>query len=978
MPTPIHVLILEDNPDDADLVLHALRKSGFTPLWHRVDTEAGYLAHLEHQPDIILADFAMPQFNALRALALLQERALDIPLIIVSGTIGEEVAVECMRLGATDYLLKDRLIRLGQAVTRALEAKRIREEKMQAEEALRESEERFRSTFEQAAVGIAHVSPDGHYLRLNQRFCEIVGYTHAELMTHTFQDITHPDDLDSDLADMEQVLSGAIQSRSKEKRYVRKDGSVVWINLTGSLLRGPTGEPKYLITVIEDISGRKRLEETEREHRALAEALAEVAARLNSTLDLEEVLEHILENLERVAPHDSANVMFVESSIAHVVRRRDLIDLGDEEKTNWGIAETPTLRQMAEKREPLAITDTQASSLWVPIIPWVRSYAGAPICQDEEVIGFINLNGATSNMFTTEHAQHLQAFADQAAVAIQNAQLFGQTRQRAAYLAALNDASHRVSRWGLDLDGVLQAIVTTLTERVGAALARIWLTDETGEDLILRASAGLSTRLDGELTRFRIADYPGHVGLIARERQPMLLNHIQGHALFDQEWIEEYGLISFAGYPLHKNDHLIAVLTTFSLEPLDRALLDMLGSFANQAAIAIENAKLYHELETYSGILEEAVEERTAELQQTKERVETILNYSPDPILLLKPNGSIEAANPAFQRVFGYHVDELYGLPPLTLIAANHAGLMRDALLNAIDKRTVMRQELILQRKDGTTFDAEVALAPIRKGQKLLGVVCSLRDISVLKEVARMKDDFVSNVSHELRTPITCMKLNHRLIAMYPEKSTTYLERLGREIDRLDTLIEDLLRLSRLDQGRVLLDVKPTDFNTLADQYVNDRTPLAESRNLTLSFEASANLPEIQVDEGLVGQVLSVLLTNAINYTPAGGQVTVRTRTDRFDGKQWVGFSISDSGPGIVTDDQPHLFERFYRGKAGYESGVPGTGLGLAIAQEIVARHQGRIEVESEGIPGQGATFTVWLPKKESITEADSLPPSAT
>jgi signal transduction histidine kinase len=133
----LNVLILEDRPDDAELMLHALRRAGFDPDWQRVETAADYLAHLQADVDVILADYSLPQFDALRALQLLQERGVDIPFIIVSGTIGEELAVAAMKQGAADYLLKDRLARLGQVVMQALEQKQLREAKRQAEEALR-------------------------------------------------------------------------------------------------------------------------------------------------------------------------------------------------------------------------------------------------------------------------------------------------------------------------------------------------------------------------------------------------------------------------------------------------------------------------------------------------------------------------------------------------------------------------------------------------------------------------------------------------------------------------------------------------------------------------------------------------------------------------------------------------------------------------------------------------------------------------
>jgi two-component system sensor histidine kinase UhpB len=136
-----------------------------------------------------------------------------------------------------------------------------------AEAELRVREERFRATFEQAAVGIAHVAPDGSWIRVNDRLCEIVGYPREELLEKTFQEITHPDDLDADLVQAGQLLVGDIQNYSMEKRYYRKDGSIVWINLTGSLVRDARGEPSYFISVLEDISERKRAEEAAREAR---------------------------------------------------------------------------------------------------------------------------------------------------------------------------------------------------------------------------------------------------------------------------------------------------------------------------------------------------------------------------------------------------------------------------------------------------------------------------------------------------------------------------------------------------------------------------------------------------------------------------------------------------------------------------------------------------------------------------------------
>ena len=148
MSKPLRVLIVEDRISDTELVLYELRQAGYTLDWQVVETEADYLAALEEPWDIILSDFRMPQFDGIRALGLLNEKGLDIPFILVSGTIGEDQAVACIKQGAADYLLKDRLMRLGPAVQHAIETRQMRAEQRRAHQALLESEERYRTLIE--------------------------------------------------------------------------------------------------------------------------------------------------------------------------------------------------------------------------------------------------------------------------------------------------------------------------------------------------------------------------------------------------------------------------------------------------------------------------------------------------------------------------------------------------------------------------------------------------------------------------------------------------------------------------------------------------------------------------------------------------------------------------------------------------------------------------------------------------------------
>lgn len=183
---PLNVLVLEDRPSDAELILYEMKRSGYACMSSRVDTQDEYLRAIDKIPDIILADYSLPQFTAMQALHLLQERGYDIPFIVITGTISEEAAVETMKQGAADYLLKDRLGRLGQAVERALQQKALRDQKRKADDALRLSEDKFSKAFRISpdAISITRLS-DGSYIEINEGFTHLVGYHPDEVAGNT-------------------------------------------------------------------------------------------------------------------------------------------------------------------------------------------------------------------------------------------------------------------------------------------------------------------------------------------------------------------------------------------------------------------------------------------------------------------------------------------------------------------------------------------------------------------------------------------------------------------------------------------------------------------------------------------------------------------------------------------------------------------------------------------------------------------------
>lgn len=230
-----------------------------------------------------------------------------------------------------------------------------------------------------------------------------------------------------------------------------------------------------------------------------------------------------------------------------------------------------------------------------------------------------------------------------------------------------------------------------------------------------------------------------------------------------------------------------------------------------------------------------------------------------------------------------------------------------------------------------------------------------------LKELDRLKSKFITDVSHELRTPVANIGMYlHLLKRGKPEKRARYMNVLKEQTNRLADLLEGIMDLSRLDLCKEKVEFAPVALNELVEQVVAAHQPGAEAAGLELIFEPDVALPPVQAERNQLAQVIANLVTNAINYTPAG-QVRIVTHLEPDGGQAYL--EVQDTGMGIEPEDRPHIFERFYRGQRVGSSNISGTGLGLAIVKEIVDLHGGRIEVQSQ--PGEGSTFSVWLPLEE-------------
>jgi len=273
MPTPLRVLILEDRPEDAELMVLELKRAGFDPDWTRVDTKEDYLANLDLYLDVILSDFVVPQFDGLTALKLLQEQGLDIPFIVVTGSF-EELAIACVRQGAADYVIKDKLGRLGEAVARALGEKQLREDKLRVEQAMHESEGLYRTLFDESKDAIIITNRYGRIIELNPAAEELFGYDLDETPELLERDLhTDPDKGDALLEEIRE--NGSVQDLPVRLRS--KSGRELDCLATWTLRVGADGGFLGRRGFVRDVSETKRLELASQESEARFRAIADIS-----------------------------------------------------------------------------------------------------------------------------------------------------------------------------------------------------------------------------------------------------------------------------------------------------------------------------------------------------------------------------------------------------------------------------------------------------------------------------------------------------------------------------------------------------------------------------------------------------------------------------------------------------------------------------------------------------------------------------
>ncbi len=349
-----------------------------------------------------------------------------------------------------------------------------------------------------------------------------------------------------------------------------------------------------------------------------------------------------------------------------------------------------------------------------------------------------------------------------------------------------------------------------------------------------------------------------------------------------------------------------------------------------------------------------------ARLLRAQQTSQATIDSFPDPVLVVDPEGRVEMANPAAQRLFGLpaHHDSPNGTPwqpPVVLAQTLHDALreQRPYLPEDFDRALPLRS-------DGQECNFLPRILPICDPYGgTLGAAVLLQNVTRFRLLDQVKSDLVATASHELKTPLTSVRLALHLLleeAVGPltPKQMELLVDARDNAERLLAVVNNLLDLARLEQGREHLDLRPEAPGDLLRTAAAAVQPRAEDKGITVKLQVAPNLPPVAVDSGKLEHALGNLLDNALKYSNAGGQITLSAEPAGEE----VALLVADNGPGIAPEHLPHLFQKFYR-IPGVTRGE-GTGLGLAIVREIVQAHGGSVRCESS--PGAGTTFRITLP----------------
>ncbi|GEM_PF-173093 len=901
-------------------------------------------------------------------------------------------------------------------------------ERKRAEQALGESEERFRSAFDHATIGMALIAPDGRFLQVNHSVCEMLGYSEQELLANDFQSLTHPDDLDANLAYRRQILAGEIRAFQMEKRYIHKRGHTVWALLSVSLLRDAGGQPLYFISQIQDITERKlageKLRESEERFRQLAE---NIGAAFFLT---EEFSETSPGRVVYVSP--AYEKIWGRSRESVYQNTRSWLDAVHSEDRERVLA---ALSSAGQKQfdEQFRIVRPDGEVRWVHdrVFP-IRDESGAiyrlagiveDITERKQIEGALRESQLRYKLATAAGGAGVWDWN------LETGEIYVAPTLKAVLGFEDHEIENRIDDWGRrvypeDADRVMaraQAHIDGLTPHYEVehrmlhkdGSVRCFLTRGT----IVESENGHPRRMVGTDTDITERKRAGEA---LRESEERLRLALEAGRMGVWEWDAETDALKWS-----KEHYAVMGLEPFSVEPdyhtwADRVHPDDLPAARGAIKGAIKEQREYQceyriiwpdgsvrwlegrgkpvydnggQCVKVGGLIVDITERKRAEeaLRESEARARrALVEQMLAGVAECDATGMFKMVNQRFCDIAGYTEAELLERGTGDILHPDDLERVLGLKRRLIETGESFATEHRFLRKDGSEVWVNNHVSSVRNAlgeiEKAVAVLIDITDRKraerereqLLKQektaraeaqaANRSKDEFLAVVSHELRSPLNAILGYTRLlrggVADAADIQET-VEIIERNGRMQLQLIEDLLDSARIISGKLKLEVEPVSLTNVITAALDVVRPAAKAKGIELRSDLEPLAGQITGDPKRLQQVLWNLLSNAIKFTPRSGRVELWMENVG----QHIRITVKDTGKGIEAEFLPFVFDRFRQSDTSSARRFGGLGLGLSLVKQLVELHGGTIEAASDG-SGCGATFTVTLPQHAAQTEA--------